>query len=110
MPVAIVQATAVEGICVRQPVDHKGIISIDPARRFGKPCIRNTRITVFDVVRYLASGMTEDELLNDFPDLTEEDILACYSYLSDEEMVPRRPPGSMSRCPGQAGNRDQGST
>ncbi len=79
---------------MRQPVDHKGVITIDPARRFGKPCIRNTRITVFDVVRYLASGMTEDEFLDDFPDLTEEDILACYSYLADERMVPRRPPGS----------------
>lgn len=78
---------------MRQPVDHKSIITIDPARRFGKPCIRNTRISVFDVIDYLAAGMTEEEFLDDFPRLTEEDILACYSYLADEQLVPRRPPG-----------------
>ena len=83
-----------EGICVRQPIDHKGIITFDPGRRFGKPCIRNTRITVFDVIEYLAAGMTEDEFLDDFPRLTEEDILACYSYLADEDLVPRRPSAS----------------
>ena len=78
---------------LRQPVDHKDVITFDPGRRFGKPCIRDLRITVFDVVRYLASGMTEREFLDDFPDLTEDDILACYSYLADDNMVPRRPPG-----------------
>ena len=81
---------------MRQPIDHKGVITISADRRFGKPCIRNTRITVFDVVRYLASGMTEEEFLDDFPDLTEEDILACYSYLADEEMVSRRPLGEQA--------------
>ena len=79
---------------MRTPVDHDGIITIDPERRFGKPCIRGMRITVFDVVRYFAAGMTEDEILEEWPELTEEDILACYSYLADEELVPRRPRGS----------------
>ena len=78
---------------VRQPVDHKDVININPDRRFGKPCIRGTRITVFDVLRYLAAGMSEEEILDDFPELILDDILACYSYVADEEMVPRRPPG-----------------
>ena len=76
---------------MRSPVDHKDIITIDPGRRFGKPCIRDMRITVCDVVRYFAAGMTEDEILEEWPELTEDDILACYSYLADEELVPRRP-------------------
>lgn len=77
---------------MRGPVDHRDIITIDPERRFGKPCIRDMRITVFDVFRYLAAGMTQEEILAEWPDLTEEDLLACYSYVADEEMVPRRPP------------------
>ena len=79
-------------VVMRQPVDHRDYITIDPNKRLGKPCIRNMRITVFDVIRYLASGMTHEEFLDDFPELTHEDILACYSYLADETMVPRRPP------------------
>ena len=78
---------------MRNPVDHRGVITVDPERRFGKPCIRNMRITVFDIVRYLAAGMTEAEILEEWPELTKDDILACYSYLADEELVPRRPPG-----------------
>ena len=58
-------------------------ITIKPGRRSGKPCIRETRITVYDVFGYLASGMTEQEILHDFPDLTHEDILACYAYVSE---------------------------
>ena len=77
----------------RQPVDHRTVITIDPHKRFGKPCIRNTRITVFDVIEYLAAGMTEQEILDEFPDLVADDFLACYSYLADDQMVPRRPPG-----------------
>lgn len=77
----------------RRPVDHRRVITLDPHRRFGKPCIRDTRITVFDVIEYLAAGMTHQEILTDFPDLVAEDFLACYSYLADENMVPRRPPG-----------------
>lgn len=55
-------------------------ITIDPNRRRGQPCIRDLRITVYDVLEYLAAGMTEDEVLADFPELTHEDILACYAY------------------------------
>ena len=66
-------------------MDYAEIITIDPARRSGKPCIRNTRITVYDVLSYLAAGMSEDEILSDFPYLTREDIRACLSYAADRE-------------------------
>ena len=51
----------------------------------GKPCIRGMRITVYDVLDYLASGMTEDEILHDFPDLTRDDLLACLAFAADRE-------------------------
>ncbi len=60
-------------------------ISIRPGRRSGKPCIRDTRITVYDVLSYLASGMTEKEILDDFPALEHEDILACYAYAAERD-------------------------
>lgn len=60
-------------------------ISIDPAKRGGKPCIRGLRITVYDVLEYLASGMSEAEILTDFPDLTPEDIRACLAFAADRE-------------------------
>lgn len=60
-------------------------ISIDPAIRFGKPCVRGTRITVGDILGYLASGMSEDRLLTDFPQLTREDIRACLAYAAERE-------------------------
>lgn len=60
-------------------------ISLDPAIRFGKPCVRGTRITVGDVLGYLASGMTEPQVLADFPDLTHEDILACLAFAAERE-------------------------
>ncbi len=65
--------------------DCTKIITIEPGKRGGKPCIRGMRITVYDVLEYLASGMSEDELLSDFPDLTREDILACLSFAADRE-------------------------
>jgi uncharacterized protein (DUF433 family) len=55
-------------------------ITIDPEKRSGKPCIRGMRITVEDVLGYLASGMTEDEIISDFPDLTKEDIQAAIEF------------------------------
>ena len=61
------------------------IITIEPGKRNGKPCIRGLRITVYDVLDYLASGMTETEVLSDFPDLTHEDILACLAFAADRE-------------------------
>ncbi|MPY90201.1 MAG: DUF433 domain-containing protein [Luteitalea sp.] len=60
-------------------------ITIDPAVRFGKPCIRGTRITVGDVLDYLAGGMIESELLADFPQLTRDDIRACLAYAAERE-------------------------
>ncbi len=60
-------------------------ISIDPTVRFGKPCVRGTRIAVGDVLGYLASGMSDDQLLADFPQLTREDIRACLAYAAERE-------------------------
>ncbi len=64
---------------------YQNIITIEPGKRGGKPCIRGMRITVYDVLSYLASGMTYQELLDDFPYLTQEDILACLSYAAERE-------------------------
>ena len=61
------------------------LITIEPGKRSGQPCIRGLRITVQDVLEYLAGGMTTDEILVDFPDLTEEDIRACLAYAADRE-------------------------
>ena len=60
-------------------------ITIEPDKRGGKPCIRGLRITVYDVLDYLASDMTEEEILEDFPDLTHEDIKACLAFAADRE-------------------------
>jgi uncharacterized protein (DUF433 family) len=60
-------------------------IGIDPAVRFGKPCVRGTRIAVGDVLGYLAAGTSEDELLTDFPQLTRDDIRACLAYAAERE-------------------------
>ncbi len=60
-------------------------ITIEPGKRGGKPCIRGMRITVYDVLDYLASGMTENEIIKDFPDLTHEDIRACLAFAADRE-------------------------
>lgn len=66
-------------------MDYSTIITIEPGKRSGKACIRGLRITVYDVLDYLASGMTQEEILADFPDLTEEDIRACLAYAADAE-------------------------
>jgi len=66
-------------------MDFKGIVTIEPGKRGGKPCIRGMRITVYDVLEYLASGMTHQEILRDFPYLTQEDILACLSFAAKRE-------------------------
>ena len=60
-------------------------ITIDPGKRGGKPCIRGLRITVYDVLEYLASGMSEADILQDFPDLTRDDIRACLEFAADRE-------------------------
>ena len=68
-----------------QPMDWKNRITIDPEKRGGKPCIRGLRMTVYDVLEYLASGMSEEDILKDFPDLTREDIRACLAFAADRE-------------------------
>lgn len=64
---------------------YSEIITINPNIRFGKPCIRGQRITVYDVLGWLASGMTVKDILTDYPELTEEDIKACLAYAADRE-------------------------
>jgi uncharacterized protein (DUF433 family) len=66
-------------------MSYRDIISIEPGKRGGKPCIRGMRITVYDVLEYLAAGMSHQEILEDFPYLTEDDIRACLSYAADRE-------------------------
>ena len=66
-------------------IDYRKIIIIDPEKRFGKPCVRNTRITVYDVLGWLAAGMSRKEILEDFPELTKDDISACLAYAADKE-------------------------
>jgi uncharacterized protein (DUF433 family) len=66
-------------------MDYSRIITIEPGKRGGKPCIRGFRITVYDVLEYLASGMTEAQILADFPELTGEDIRACLAFAADRE-------------------------
>ena len=66
-------------------MNYKDRITIEPGKRGGKPCIRGMRITVYDVLSYLAAGMTDQEILDDFPYLTREDILDCLSYAADRE-------------------------
>ncbi|HEV7572590.1 MAG TPA: DUF433 domain-containing protein [Thermoanaerobaculia bacterium] len=66
-------------------MSYEGIITIEPGKRGGQPCIRGMRMTVYDVLSYLAAGMTEDELLSDFPYLTRDDIRACLTYAAERE-------------------------
>jgi uncharacterized protein (DUF433 family) len=66
-------------------MNYRDIITVDPEQRGGKPCIRGLRITVYDVLDYLAGGMSEDEILTDFPDLTRDDIRACLAFAADRE-------------------------
>lgn len=65
--------------------NYNDLITLEPGKRSGKPCIRGMRITVYDVLSYLAAGMSIDEILADFPMLTREDVLACLSYAADRE-------------------------
>jgi len=75
----------VHGIPYSPGMNYQDRITIEPGKRGGKPCIRGLRITVYDVLEYLASGMTEDEILRDFPDLTREDIRATIAFAADRE-------------------------
>ena len=66
-------------------MDYRNYITIEPDKRGGKSCVRGLRITVYEVLEYLASEMTEAEILEDFPDLTREDLKACIAYAADRE-------------------------
>jgi uncharacterized protein (DUF433 family) len=66
-------------------MNYREIITIEPDEMGGKPCIRGLRITVYDVLDYLASGMSEAEILADFPDLTHDDLRACLAFAADRE-------------------------
>jgi len=68
---------------------YKDIIRINPEKRFGRPCVRETRISVYDVLAWLSKGMSKDEIIEDFPELTEEDINACLAYAADRERTVR---------------------
>ena len=66
-------------------MDYSKIINIDPGKRSGKACIRGLRITVYDVLDYMAAGMSQEEILANLPDLTEADIRACLAFAADTE-------------------------
>jgi len=66
-------------------MQYRDYITIEPNKRGGKPCVRGLRITVYEVLEYLASEMTEEEILDDFPDLTRQDFKACIAYAADRE-------------------------
>ena len=66
-------------------IHYSTIIKINPNKRFGKPCVRDTRITVYDVLGWLAAGMTNKEIIKDFPELTFQDIQACLAFAADRE-------------------------
>ena len=66
-------------------MDYREYITIEQGKRGGKPCIRGLRITVYEVLEYLASGMSEAEILRDFPDLTRDDVRACLAFAADRE-------------------------
>ncbi|MBS0616962.1 MAG: DUF433 domain-containing protein [Spirochaetes bacterium] len=66
-------------------MDYSKIITIEPGKMGGKPCIRGLRITVYDILDYLAGGMTPQQILHDFPDLTEQDIKATLAFAADRE-------------------------
>ena len=66
-------------------MSYQNIITIEPGKRGGKPCIRGMRITVYDVLGWLAAGMSHEEIVDDFPELTEEDIKACLEFAANRE-------------------------
>lgn len=66
-------------------IDYRSIITLEPGKRGGKPCIRGLRITVQDVLGWLASGVSAEEIVADYPELTREDVMACLAYAADRE-------------------------
>lgn len=68
-------------------MNYRDLITIEPGKRGGKPCIRGLRMTVYDVLEYLAGGMSVTQILEDFPDLTPQDVQACLAYAADRERM-----------------------
>jgi uncharacterized protein (DUF433 family) len=68
-------------------INYKDYIEVDPEIRFGKPVLKGTRITVYDVLQWLASGMSHEEIISDFPQLNENQILACLAYAANKERI-----------------------
>ena len=66
-------------------MDYKNVISIEPGKRVGRPCVRGMRVAVSDVLGWLAAGMSHEQILSDYPELTEDDIRACLAYAADRE-------------------------
>ncbi len=66
-------------------IDYRTIITLEPGKRGGKPCVRGLRITVQDILEWLADGMTTDDILADYPELARDDVLACLAYAADRE-------------------------
>ena len=66
-------------------MDYRQRITIEPGKRGGKPCIRGMRITVYEVLAWLASGMTEEQIVEDYPELSKDDIRACLAFAADRE-------------------------
>ena len=66
-------------------MDYRQRITIEPGKRGGKPCVRGIRITVYDVLAWLASGMTEEQIVEDYPELSKDDIRACLAFAADRE-------------------------
>jgi uncharacterized protein (DUF433 family) len=66
-------------------MNYRDYITIDPNKRGGKPCVRGLRITVYEVLEYMASDMSDEQILADFPDLTREDLKACIAFAADRE-------------------------
>ena len=73
------------GLAYVSPMDYRQRLVVDPEVRFGKPCVRGTRISVGDVLGFLASGMTAAEVVEEYPSLTIDDVLACLAYAADRE-------------------------
>lgn len=72
------------------PIDYASIITIEAGKRGGKPCVRGLRITVYDVLSWLAAGMSQEEIIEDHPDLSRQDILACLAFAADRERLQHR--------------------
>jgi len=70
---------------VEHALNYRDLITLEPGKRGGKPCIRNMRITVYDILNWLASGMTREEILKDFPELSNDDITAALMFAADRE-------------------------